>query len=203
MGGPQTLSGPSKIQMEVQVNAFAYQTNDERNDMTFYQYKLINKATEDILDFYFSFWVDPDLGCYKDDYFGYDKETNIAYIYNQDAVDGDGSDCNGVKAYEDNIPMIGLSFLRKPYGPKAFKRDMNGKLVYDALGQKILIDPEPNTGQQDTLVEIGITAFTYTDNCTMDLPLVYCQPQRGREDGQMVHLCHSVALALILALLNL
>ncbi|MBK9151898.1 MAG: hypothetical protein IPM26_13280 [Saprospiraceae bacterium] len=53
-GGPQSLSGPRAIQMEVQVQAFAYATNDEINDMTFYRYKLINKAVEDIVDCYFS-----------------------------------------------------------------------------------------------------------------------------------------------------
>ena len=182
-GGPQTLSGPSKTQMEVQVSAFAYHTKDEINDMTFYQYKLINKATEDLLDFYFSFWVDPDLGCHKDDYFGYDKTLDIAFIYNQDAVDGDGSDCDGTKAYPENIPMIGLSFLHKPFGPKVFKRDANGKFIYDQFGQKIMVDPEPNTGQQDTIVEIGISSFTYTDNCSFGIWQVGCPPQRGRDDG--------------------
>lgn len=185
-GGPQTLSGPNKIQMEVQVSAYAYNTKNEVNDMTFYQYKLINKATEDLIDFYFSFWVDPDLGCYKDDYFGYDKTRDVAYIYNQDAVDGDGSDCNGDNTYSENIPMIGFSFLVKPYGPKAFKRDINGKFIYDQFGQKIMIDPKPNTGQQDTLVEIGISSFTYSENCGLpgsSFPPGTCDPRRGREDG--------------------
>ncbi len=182
-GGPQTLSGPNKIQMEVQVSAYAYNTNNEVNDMTFYQYKMVNKASEDLIDFYYSFWVDPDLGCYNDDYFGYDKTRDIAYIYNQDAIDGNGTDCNGVNAYPENIPMIGINFLLKPYGPKVFKRDINGQYIYDQFGQKIMIDPEPNTGQQDTVVEIGISSFTYNDNCTMDLPPVYCAPQRGREEG--------------------
>jgi hypothetical protein len=51
--------------MEVQVQAFAYATNDAINDMTFYRYKLLNKATEDIGECYFSIWIDPDLGCYQ------------------------------------------------------------------------------------------------------------------------------------------
>jgi hypothetical protein len=185
-GGPQTLSGPNKIQMEVQVSAYAYNTKNEVNDMTFYQYKLINKATEDLIDFYFGFWVDPDLGCYSDDYFGYDKTSDVAYIYNQDAVDGDGSDCNGDNTYSENIPMIGINFLLKPYGPKVFKRDTNGKFVVDQFGQKILIDPIPNTGAQDTVVEIGISSFTYSENCRLPgsfFPPGTCDPLRGREDG--------------------
>ncbi|MEZ4984046.1 MAG: hypothetical protein R2795_03250 [Saprospiraceae bacterium] len=39
---------PLKIQMEVQVQAFAYQTNDDINSMTFQRYKLINRAIEQI-----------------------------------------------------------------------------------------------------------------------------------------------------------
>jgi hypothetical protein len=186
IGGPQTLSGPNKIQMEVQVSAYAYNTKNEVNDMTFYQYKMVNKASEDLIDFYFGFWVDPDLGCYSDDYFGYDKTSDVAYIYNQDAVDGDGSDCNGDNTYSENIPMIGLSFLLKPYGPKVFKRDTNGKFVVDQFGQKILIDPIPNTGAQDTVVEIGISSFTYSDNCGLpgsSFPPATCYPRRGREEG--------------------
>lgn len=49
--------------MEVQVQAFAYATNDEINDMTFQRYKLINRAIEDIDSTYFAMWTDPDLGC--------------------------------------------------------------------------------------------------------------------------------------------
>lgn len=82
--------------MEVQVQSFAYATNDEINDMTFYRYKLLNKATEDLLDCYFSMWIDPDLGCYADDYIGCDVKMSMAYVYNQDAVDGNnGSSCGG------------------------------------------------------------------------------------------------------------
>ena len=73
-GAAQTLTGPNSIQMEVQVQAFAYATNDEINDMTFYRYKLINKAKDDIIDCYFAMWVDPDLGCYQDDRIGCDVE---------------------------------------------------------------------------------------------------------------------------------
>jgi hypothetical protein len=49
--------------MEVQVQAFAYATNDQINDMTFQRYKLINRAVLAIDSTYFGMWVDPDLGC--------------------------------------------------------------------------------------------------------------------------------------------
>ena len=87
-GGPQRLTSGSAIQMEVQVQAFAYSTNDEINDMTFQRYKLINKANEDLVDCYFAMWVDPDLGCFTDDYVGCDVGRSMAYVYNEDAQDG-------------------------------------------------------------------------------------------------------------------
>ena len=45
-GAPHARTGGKAIQMEVQVQAFGYVTNDELNDMTFQRYKLINRATE-------------------------------------------------------------------------------------------------------------------------------------------------------------
>ena len=200
-GGPQTLSGVNKIQMEVQVQSFAYSTNDEINDMTFYRYKLINKASEDIIDCYFSMWIDPDLGCYADDYIGCDVGRSLAYVYNQDAVDGtSGTACNGVNTYGTTVPILGMDYFRGPLGPKVFKRDPITNIpilrpVIDENGDtvkvngvvklvKVLLEPEQGSGQQDTLVELGMTSFTYSENGGIGSPPPATQdPQRGREDG--------------------
>lgn len=184
-GGPQTLSGPSSIQMEVQVQSFAYSTNDEINDMTFYRYKLINKAAEDLVDCYFSMWIDPDLGCSEDDFIGCDVSRSLAIVYNQDAVDGNnGSSCDGTNTYGTEIPIIGMDYFRGPLGPKVFKRDAMGIPLLDAEGNKILEEPEPFTGQQDTLIELGMTSFTYHERqIGGSFPPATTDPQRGREDG--------------------
>ena len=184
-GGPQTLSGPSSIQMEVQVQSFAYSTNDEINDMTFYRYKLINKAAEDLVDCYFSMWIDPDLGCSEDDFIGCDISRSLAIVYNQDAIDGNnGSSCDGTNTYGSEIPIIGMDYFRGPLGPKVFKRDANGTPILDAEGNVILEEPEPYTGQQDTLIELGMTSFTYHERqIGGSFPPATTDPQRGREDG--------------------
>lgn len=170
-GGEHTLSGPNTLQMEVQVHSFAYNTNDELNDMTFYHYKLINKAKEDLIDCYFGLFVDPDLGCYQDDRIGCDIERSLAYVYNEDEVDGVGatSQCYGVPTYGTNIPMVGIDFLRGPLGPKVYKRDSNGQIVYDKDGQPILLEPEPFSGNIDTLIELGMTSFTYSVGWAKDI----------------------------------
>ncbi|MBK6783451.1 MAG: hypothetical protein IPG79_06570 [Saprospiraceae bacterium] len=55
----QKISGPAKLTMETQLHSYAFSTDDELNDMTFYQYKFLYKGEEEIRDFYAGFWVDP------------------------------------------------------------------------------------------------------------------------------------------------
>ena len=114
-GGAHTNSSGEAIRMEIQVQSFAWKTNDEINDMTFQRYKLINRAVEDIDSTFFSVWVDPDLGCYTDDYIGCDTTRSLAYVYNQDALDGEtGCQCNGVPTYCDEVPLLGVDYFRGP-----------------------------------------------------------------------------------------
>jgi hypothetical protein len=184
-GGPQTLSGPTSMQMEFQVNAYAYGTNDELNDMTFYHYKLINKANEDLMDCYFAWWIDPDLGCYQDDFIGCDPELGIAYIYNEDVVDGNnGSSCEGTSTYGEEIPMIGFDFIRGPMVSKVYKRNTQGNIEYDTNGNAILLDPAPFSGNQDTLVEGKMSSFGYMENGGISsFPVPTIDPQPGKEEG--------------------
>lgn len=178
-GGPHRLTSGDAIQMEVQVQAFAYQTNDQINDMTFQRYKLINRANEDLIDCYFAMWVDPDLGCYVDDYVGADVERGLAYTYNVDALDGqNGTTCpGGVNTYGDEIPIIGTDYFRGPRGPKVFVRNQDGSYVYDENGHKTMRDPLPGTGELDTLIELGMTSFIYANNCQINSPIpATCDP---------------------------
>ena len=87
-GNIHSESRGDPIQMEVQVQAFSYATNDEINDMTFQRYKLINRAVESIDSMFFAMWVDADLGCFTDDYVGSDVSRSLGYMYNEDALDG-------------------------------------------------------------------------------------------------------------------
>jgi hypothetical protein len=153
-GGPHTQSLGSPIQMEVQVQAFAFATNDEINDMTFQRYKLINRAIDDIRDCYFAMWVDPDLGCYTDDYVGSVPEKDLMFVYNQDKLDGsDGCTCEqGVNTYCDRIPILGVDYFRGPLAPRNF----------DEFGNP---DITPQIGEEgDTIIELGMTSLIYYNN---------------------------------------
>lgn len=152
-GNVHTESNADPIRMEIQVQAFAYATNDELNDMTFQRYKLINRAVEPIDSTFFAMWVDPDLGCYTDDFVGCDTVRSMAYVYNEDALDGQtGCTCpGGVNTYCDEVPLLGVDYFRGPLGPKVIQPD--GSLTNPTLGE------EP-----DTIVELGMTSFTYYNN---------------------------------------
>jgi len=139
----QSMGDP--IQMEVQVQAFAYATNDELNDMTFQRYKLINRAIESIDSTFFAMWVDPDLGCYTDDYVGCDTLRSLGYVYNADALDGQSScnDCpGGVPTYCTEIPILGVDYFRGPLDENFQELGMSSFTYYNNASQG---NPPPGT----------------------------------------------------------
>ena len=113
-GGVHTESNGDAIRMEIQAMSFAYQTNDEFNNMTFQNHRLINRAVASIDSTYFSLWIDPDLGCGVDDYVGCDPEADLMYVYNEDQTDGFlGCECDGgVNTYCNDVPILGIDFLQ-------------------------------------------------------------------------------------------
>ncbi|MEL6863520.1 MAG: hypothetical protein AAFP19_03830 [Bacteroidota bacterium] len=142
-GGIHSQTNGDAIGMEVQVQAFAYATNDAINDMTFQRYKLINRATESIDSTFFAMWVDPDLGCHLDDYIGCEPSRSLAYVYNQDPLDGESScqDCQGAPTYCDKIPMLGVDYFRGPLDEFGEEIGMSSFIYYN----NITFNPPPGT----------------------------------------------------------
>ncbi len=99
------------IGMEIRAQYFAFATNDEINNMTFYSYELVNRSTYTLTGTYFSQWVDPDLGWAQDDYVGCDVKRGLGYCYNGKPVDGQGS----TEAYGAHPPAVGVDFFQGPY----------------------------------------------------------------------------------------
>lgn len=136
-GAPHARTKGNPIQMEVQVQAFSYLTNDELNDMTFQRYKLINRATERIDSTFFAMWVDADLGCHKDDYIGCDSSKSLMYTYNRDATDGEpGCDCPSagggvVNTYCNNVPILGVDYFRGPLDTFGNEIGMSSFIYYN------------------------------------------------------------------------
>ncbi|MEQ8324920.1 MAG: T9SS C-terminal target domain-containing protein, partial [Vicingaceae bacterium] len=111
-GNIHTETNGASIGMEIRAQAFAFATNDEVNDMTFYNYELINRSTFTLFNTYFGQWVDPDLGCANDDFVGCDVQRGLGYCYNGDDND---EDCNGALGYGQRPPAVGIDFFEGPY----------------------------------------------------------------------------------------
>ena len=140
--------GSAPMEMEVQVQSFAYQSNDELNNMTFQRYKLINRGTEPLDSTFFGFWVDADLGCAFDDYVGSNVERDLAYIYNSDLTDGEvaGScDCSGTPTYCTEIPLLGIDYFRGPLDEFGSEIGMSSFVYYNNGGAT----PTPPAGTTD------------------------------------------------------
>lgn len=170
-GNSHTNTNGRPIRMEVQVQAFAYSTNDQINDMTFYRYKLINRAVTPIDSTFFGMWVDPDLGCSEDDFIGSDTSRSLMFVYNQDELDGDvGCDCStGSTTYCDEVPALGIDYFRGPLAPIRLKDTF-------MIGDPLLADKQEFPFIYDTVEvlndtmfildvdrrsELGMSSFTY------------------------------------------
>ncbi|MEC8739063.1 MAG: hypothetical protein VXX63_04235 [Bacteroidota bacterium] len=107
-GNIHSESQAEPIGLELQTTAFAYQTNDEINNMTFYKTRIINRGFSELYNTYFGQWVDPDLGNYNDDYVGCDVGLSLGICYN-----GDDND-EGIRGYGLNPPSVGVDFFEGP-----------------------------------------------------------------------------------------
>ncbi|MEO0789235.1 MAG: T9SS type A sorting domain-containing protein [Bacteroidota bacterium] len=110
-GNVHRNTGGEPLGMEIRANAFAYSFMDEPLDLTtFYEYEMIYKNSEPLSDFYFTLWVDVDLGCFTDDYVGCAPDENLAYVYNADNFDDLNCPFN-VPAYGTDIPNVAFKTL--------------------------------------------------------------------------------------------
>lgn len=122
-GGPHTETSSDAIGLECQEMAFAFATNDELNDMTFYTTTVINRSKNKIDSCYFGQWVDADLGYAFDDYVGVDVSRSMGICYNGENFDP------GVTGYGANPPSVGVDFFKGPIGNDGKEIGMK-KFVY-------------------------------------------------------------------------
>ena len=129
-------TGGTPIGLEIQAQAFAYKTNDALSDMTFYNYKIINRSNETLNDTYFGQWVDPDIGNYEDDYVGCDVNLGLGYCYNGD---DDDNGLQGSAGYGANPPAIGVDFFKGPIADAndGIDNDRDGEI--DEIGEQIIM----------------------------------------------------------------
>ncbi len=137
-GNIHSESGAAAIGLEIHAQAFAFSTNDEINNMTFYSYKIINRSTVAMEDTYFGQWTDADLGAYDDDYVGCDVERGLGYTYNGDANDG-SSALPTIGTYGANPPAVGVDFFEGPIADPndGIDNDRDGQI--DEIREQIIM----------------------------------------------------------------
>lgn len=137
-------TGGYPIGLEIRAQAFGFFTDDEINNMTFYNYRIINRSTYQVNSCYFGVWADADLGCATDDYVGCDVKRGLGYTYNGD--NDDEVACLS-KGYGNNPPAVGIDFFRGP--------------VADAGDGK---DNDRNGQADEACEQIIMSGFLYYDN---------------------------------------
>ena len=172
------------IGMEIRAQYFAFATNDEINDMTFYSYEIINRSTYKLTGTYFSQWVDPDLGYALDDYVGCDVKRGLGYCYNGLPIDGTGQ----IEAYGAHPPAVGVDFFQGPYmdpdqrdNPK-FTGDCSILTSIYPLDQ-MAINGAPS-GYGDGIVDnerYGMRRFVYHNNSVSGVPWYMQDPDYAPE----------------------
>lgn len=137
-GNVHSETGAAAIGLEIQAQAFAFATNDEINNMTFYRYKIINRSTVSMNNTYFGQWTDADLGAYDDDYVGCDVGRGLGYTYNGDQNDGTSA-LPTIGTYGANPPAIGMDFFEGPLADPGDGVDNDRDGTTDEIGEQIIM----------------------------------------------------------------
>lgn len=160
-GNVHTESQAAALGFEIRAQAFGFATNDEVNNMTFYNYRILNRSTFRLTNTYFSTWFDPDLGNATDDIIGSDIPRGLGYCYNSDAND------EGPLGYGANPPAVGFDFFQGPFADyfDGLDNDRDGCVdgVRDGLGNCIAENPALGINER-----IIMSHFMYYNN-TQDL----------------------------------
>lgn len=137
-GNIHSESSGQPIGVECQTTAFAFSTNDEVNNMTFYTTKIINRGFTTVNDCYMGQWVDADLGNYADDYVGCDVPRSLGYCYNGDDED------EGVLGYGLNPPTVGVDYFEGPTDTSGNQMGMSHFMYYNNTSDPISGNPDGN-----------------------------------------------------------
>jgi hypothetical protein len=149
-GNIHTESQGEPIGMEIQAQMFAFNTNDEINNMTFCNYVLINRGSLTLEETYFAQWVDTDLGNPNDDYVGCDVERGLGYSYN--GTDFDQSSQSG-PGYGAQPPAIGIDFFEGPY------QDPDGINNLYGIGEGQALNGLGYLNPADSLTSLGVDSI--------------------------------------------
>ena len=187
-GNIHTETEADPIGLEIHAQAFGFTADNEINDMTFYNYKIINRSTLPLSDVYFGQWVDPDLGYYLDDYVGCDVSLGLGICYNGDAED------EGAQGYGFNPPAIGVDFFQGPLADPNDGLDNDRDGVFDEEGEQIIMSKFVYYNNDFTVrgnPENGTHIYNYLRGIWKDnVPMTYGGDGKGSGPGATTDLCN-------------
>ena len=187
-GNIHTEFGEEAIGLEIHAQAFAFTADNEINDMTFYNYKIINRSTLPLTDTYFGQWVDPDLGFYLDDYVGCDVNLGLGICYNGDAED------EGAAGYGFNPPAIGVDFFQGPLADAGDGIDNDRDGTIDELGEQIIMSKFVYYNNDQTVrgnPNSGTDIYNYLRGIWRDnVPMTFGGNGKGEGPGATTELCN-------------
>lgn len=111
----RSVSYANCLKMNVELHVMAYvvdcATDKVLSNTVFLNLKFINRSTNNYSSVYFSNFVDPDLGCYRNDRVGCDTLSNSYFTYNGEAIDPLCTSSS--KGYGDTSIVHGFTFLNQ------------------------------------------------------------------------------------------
>jgi hypothetical protein len=152
MGNTHTGSNGQPMGIQINALAYAFQTLDELNDMTFYNYSIINKSSAAYSKTYISQFTDVDLGCSENDRIGCDTSHNMAIAYNGtlgvNSCDNGTACLTGAVGYGCDLPILGISMLDAgkdtaidPITQSRKKLKMSSFIYFSRAGSSGMLDP--------------------------------------------------------------
>lgn len=165
-GNVHSESQASALGFEIRAQAFAFTTNDEVNNMTFYNYRILNKSTFRLTNTFFTTWFDPDLGNAIDDIIGCDIARGLGYVYNGDSED------EGPRGYGLNPPAIGFDFFQGPFADYFDGIDNDRDGCVDAVrdDEGVCIPEDPATGVNERIIMSQFMYYNNTSNAVSGNP---------------------------------
>jgi hypothetical protein len=159
--------GTAPLSAEVRLTAWAY-SSPGLESIQFVQWVVINKSPAVWNSTHFGIVCDPDLGDAEDDYIGCDIDLNMAFCYNADNTDGDGSG----RTYGANPPASGMDYFISPIVPTGNQND--SVVIYHPPGSE-------NRIVKRGFREIGLTSFVYFTNSSSPGPVCERDPSNAPE----------------------
>lgn len=130
-------STPGSVPLGLEIQAMIYAFNSqELANVTFSDYTLLNKSSENLKKTYLGTWLDPDLGNYEDDFVGCDTLRNLGICYN-----GDNDDDADADGYGMTPPFVGVQILNGIQTASGEKLGMSGFVFYNNADDPIQSDP--------------------------------------------------------------